>query len=165
MKIIDTQVSDGKLALSTRPSSFTARNATYLKRKKKVQRCLSDCSLGQHYHVFFHKRRFSYGSPICGFLSLFVYAALLFYVIIKLIGIFTISNYVNVELYNPINFKGNNITIGNFLQKIELEIVFDMQLNDSTTWFCPNLEQIALLRADNPPMYLPLSVSFDLKAF
>lgn len=103
MKIIDTS-NDRTPTMSNRPSSVTARHATYLKRRKKVQRCLSDCSLGQHYHVFFHKRRFSYGSPICGFLSLFVYAALLYYMIIKLIAIFTISTLVNVELYNPINF-------------------------------------------------------------
>lgn len=40
-----------------------------------------------------------------------------------------------------------------------------MQLNDSSTWYCPDLEQIALLESNNPQMYLPLTVTSNLAAF
>lgn len=83
---------------------------------------MSDCSMGQHYHVFFHKRRYSYGSPVCGLISLIVYALLLFYMFLKFYLVFTKANYVNVEMYKPINFGSNNLTIKNFLNSIDLEI-------------------------------------------
>lgn len=98
---------------------------------------LSDCSMGQHYHVFFHKRRYSYGSPVCGAISLLVYAGLLYYMIVKFMGIIMMKDYVNVEQFKPINFTDNNITIGHFFESINFQIVFDMQYNETSSWYCP----------------------------
>ena len=102
--------------------------------KKKAQRYLSDCSMGQHYHVFFHKRRYSYGSPVCGFLSLIVYAALLFYMGQKFLGLILKKDYVNVETFKPIDFTSYNLDIGSFFQKVNMQIKFDTYFN--TTWDC-----------------------------
>lgn len=80
--------------LESRPSLVGKSN--WYRFKKKAQRYLSDCSMGQHYHVFFHKRRYSYGSPICGFFSMIVYAALLYYMAVKLWAVIVMKDYVNV---------------------------------------------------------------------
>jgi len=97
---------------------------------------MSDCSMGQHYHVFFHKRRYSYGSPVCGLISLIVYALLLFYMFLKFYLVFTKANYVNVEMYKPINFGSNNLTIKNFLNSIDLEIQISKYQDNNTFVSC-----------------------------
>lgn len=70
--------------------------------------------MGQHYHVFFHKRRYSYGSPICGALSLIVYSALLYYMVIKFKAVIDVDNYDTLSEFKPINFTDNGITLGRF---------------------------------------------------
>jgi hypothetical protein len=105
--------------LTSRPS-FKGKSKCHT-RIKKTQRYLSDCSMGQHYHVFFHKRRYSYGSPVCGFFSLIIYAALLFYITIKFKGVILKPTLINVEEYKPIDFTNyTSLTIYSFLNSTEL---------------------------------------------
>ena len=105
-------------------------------RLKKVQRFLSDCSMGQHYHVFFHKRRYSYGSPVCGLISVIVYLLLIYYMLLKFYLVFIRANYNNVETYKPIDFNSNNLTISNFLTSIDLEITIQRDQNQTTIYNC-----------------------------
>ncbi len=127
---------------------------------KKAQRFLSDCSMGQHYHVFFHKRRYSYGSPVCGFISLVVYLLIIYYMILKFYLIFARANYTNVETYKPIDFGNNNITISDFLQSIDMEIAIKMYQNETYYVDCTNFitNNQTTLTTNNPPMQLELYV-------
>lgn len=84
--IIGEEEDDDDDILESRPS--LRGKPLWHKRVKKCQRFLSDCSMGQHYHVFFHKRRYSYGSPVCGLLSLIIYSLLLYYLVIKFASVF-----------------------------------------------------------------------------
>jgi hypothetical protein len=88
--------------LESRPS--LVGKSKWYQFKKKAQRYLSDCSMGQHYHVFFHKRRYSYGSPVCGVISVVVYALLLYYMALKLWNVIVMADYVNVQKFMPIKF-------------------------------------------------------------
>jgi len=115
--------------LESRPS--LVGKSKWYRFKKKAQRYLSDCSMGQHYHVFFHKRRFSYGSPVCGLFSVIVYAALLYYMALKFIGVIMMKDYVNVQKFKPINFDEYTISVGEFFQMSNMNVVFDIYLNDS----------------------------------
>ena len=119
--------------------------------------------MGQHYHVFFHKRRYSYGSPVCGLLSLIVYGALLYYMIVKFAAIIMIEDYVNVEQFKPIDFTDNNITMGHFFESVDMQFVFDMVSNDTKTWYCPNFLDIATLESQNPDKNITLTITYDLK--
>jgi hypothetical protein len=81
--------------------------------------------MGQHYHVFFHKRRYSYGSPICGCLSLFVYAGLLIYVIFRFKAVILKEDYTNLEEFKPINFDPSlGVNVGRFFHTVDLQFVF-----------------------------------------
>lgn len=103
--------------------------------------------MGQHYHVFFHKRRYSYGSPVCGCLSLIVYAALLTYIILKFKAVILKEDYTNLEEFKPISFDpALGVTVGRFFKTVNLEFVWDMVTNDSSTWYCPNyLDKASLI--------------------
>lgn len=76
--------------------------------------------MGQHYHVFFHKRRYSYGSPVCGFFSLLIYIALLYYMTIKFIAVINKSEYTLVEQFKPLNLEQNNLTLYKFFDTLQL---------------------------------------------
>ena len=90
----EDQDKEHSFELDSRPS--LVGKSKWYRFKKKAQRYLSDCSMGQHYHVFFHKRRYSYGSPVCGLFSVIVYAALLYYMALKFFGVIVMADYVNV---------------------------------------------------------------------
>lgn len=111
--------------------------------------------MGQHYHVFFHKRRYSYGSPVCGLISLIVYALLLFYMGLKFYQVFSKANYVNVEMYKPIDFEDHTISIYEFLKSIDLEIGISNNQNDCIDFLQSNLTKIS---TQNPSLELELTV-------
>ena len=113
----EKQVEDEEV-IESRPSLIG--KPKWNKRLKKAQRFLSDCSMGQHYHVFFHKRRYSYGSPVCGFFSLLIYIALLYYMTIKFIAVINKSEYVLVEQFKPLNLEQNNLTLYKFFDTLQL---------------------------------------------
>jgi hypothetical protein len=113
----EKQVEDEEV-VESRPSLIG--KPKWHKRLKKAQRFLSDCSMGQHYHVFFHKRRYSYGSPVCGFFSLLIYIALLYYMTIKFIAVINKSEYVLVEQFKPLNLEQNNLTLYKFFDTLQL---------------------------------------------
>lgn len=147
------------VTVDSRPS-LQGRSRCY-QRVKRTQRFLSDCSMGQHYHVFFHKRRYSYGSPVCGCLSLIVYALLLYYMGLKIAGVVMKSEYVNVEQFKPINFTDNGITLGHFFETVELQIVYDMVQNDTVIYYCPFFQDMATLRTENPSKIIYLNLTSD----
>jgi hypothetical protein len=142
-----------KRALTT--IEIPANASRWQQRLRKAQRFMSDCSMGQHYHVFFHKRRYSYGSPVCGLISLIVYALLLFYMGFKFYQVFSKANYVNVEMYKPIDFEDHTISIYEFLKSIDLEIGISNNQNDCIDFLQSNLTKIS---TQNPSLELELTV-------
>ena len=68
-----------------------------------VKQFLSDCSMGQHYHVLYHKRRSSYASPFCGILTLLLYAAILYYMFIRFKAVIMNEEYTLLEEFRPLS--------------------------------------------------------------
>jgi hypothetical protein len=104
---------------------------------KLTQRILADSSLGQHHHVFFHKSRYSYASPITGFLSILIYMSILYYACIRFYTVFSPTNFdTPLILYKPLNFtEDTSLTIGKFFQSAQMHVYFQIGF-DSWSWNC-----------------------------
>ena len=121
--------------------------------------------MGQHYHVFFHKRRYSYGSPVCGFFSLLIYLGLLFYMVVKFKAVFDKSEYVTVEQFKPINLEENNISMYDFFESIKLNFaVFRIDVNFNVISNCNQFidESYFTIDVKNPNIFVNVKVNYTL---
>jgi hypothetical protein len=153
----DEEVAESRPSLIGKPK--------WHKRLKKAQRFLSDCSMGQHYHVFFHKRRYTYGSPVCGFFSLLIYIALLYYMTIKFIAVINKSEYILVEQFKPLDLEHNNLTLYKFFDTLQLNFaVVRMDTNFQVIYDCQEFLDQDYFTAEvhNPELSLTLRVNDTL---
>jgi hypothetical protein len=58
---------------------------------------------------------------VCGFFSLIIYLALLYYMVIKFAAVINKSQYVTVESFKPLDLDENNLKVKNFFDTIQLE--------------------------------------------
>lgn len=74
---------------------------------------------------------------MCGFFSLIIYIALLYYMVIKFVAVFNKSQYVTVESFRPLDLDDNNLKIYEFFDSIKLEFAVNrIDLNYSVFLDC-----------------------------
>ena len=98
---------------------------------KNAQRYLADASLGQHQHVWYHKYRYSYASPITGFISLVIYANLLFYTVTRFLDIGFERTFNTLTLYQPLDLSlDTTLTVGQFFTAAGLHFFYTVVPGD-----------------------------------
>jgi hypothetical protein len=60
--------------------------------------------------------------------------------ILKFKAVIMMEDYTTLEEFKPISFddQGLGVTVGRFFETVNLQFVFDMVSNDTSTWYCPN---------------------------
>lgn len=61
----------------------------------------------------------------------------------------------------PIKFDDYFITVGDFFKIASLNVVFDIYLNESQTWYCGNFLANSTLITQNPDRVIPLTWNYD----
>lgn len=90
----------------------------------KIGKIISQCSLGQHYTVFYHKRRSYFTSLCCGVITTILYIFVLFYAVTRFKSIFDRAEYDVVEEYKPLSLNQEELTFDTFIDTSELVIQF-----------------------------------------
>ncbi|CDW81249.1 UNKNOWN [Stylonychia lemnae] len=98
---------------------------------KVVLRGLRDffrgCSLGQHYSVFYHKRRSYFTSLTCGIITFIFYCLILWYTFYTFWKVIARSEYDIVEEYKPLDFTSHSLDTQTFIDTSDFVIQIPRQ--------------------------------------
>jgi len=128
---------------------------------KNAQRYLADASLGQHQHVWYHKYSYSYASPITGFISLVIYANLLFYTITRFLDIGFERTFNTLTLYQPLDLSlDTTLTVGQFFTAAGLHFFYTVVPGDPDCSQYQGSNYVSIYTT-NPRIYLPFNSTYD----